>query len=92
MVIVFIFIFYRLLSKKKQSGIENPLSVSMMDVREDGNLDFMVTNQDKNKVMSIKVLKNNMNVDAAFLKVAGMLGVRSYSIYSHTQTTTYEMR
>ena len=55
------------------SGV--PISISLMDVYENGFLDFMVTYElhTKSKTLNgIQVLRNEYNVDAAFLKVAGM--------------------
>jgi hypothetical protein len=43
-----------------------------MDVYENGALDFMIAYKDKKtQLAGIQVLRNDYNVDSAFLKVAG---------------------
>ena len=54
-----------------------------MDVYENGALDFMVSYEIKTQKRTIKgmqVLRNDYNVDAAFLKVAGMFAHSSLFI------------
>ena len=46
-----------------------------MDVFENGALDFMISytiETQKQKILGVQVLKNEYNIDSAFLKVAGM--------------------
>merc|ERR1712048_744666 len=64
------------------SGV--PVSVSLMDVYENGLLDFMITYELKTKsktMNSIQVLRNDYSPDAAFLKVAVLTGDKKSAKY-----------
>jgi len=61
-----------------------PTSVSLMDVYENGALDFMVSYEIKTQKKTIKgmqVLRNDYNSDAAFLKVAVLSGDKTSAKY-----------
>lgn len=61
-----------------------PISISLMDVYENGFLDFILTYelQTKSKTLNgIQVLRNDNNVDAAFLKVAVLSGDKKAAKY-----------
>lgn len=53
--------------------MQNPVSVSFLDVYENGGLDFLVTYQNKDSKFHTKVYKNELVLENAFLKVSGRL-------------------
>lgn len=62
----------------------NPISISLMDVYENGALDFMVSytrQTTKTLISGVQVLKNDYNVEAAFLKVAVLSGDKKSAKY-----------
>lgn len=53
--------------------MQNPVSVSFLDVYENGGLDFLVTYQNTDGKFHTKVYKNELVLENAFLKVSGRL-------------------
>ncbi|XP_057291374.1 T-cell immunomodulatory protein-like isoform X1 [Hydractinia symbiolongicarpus] len=64
-----------------------PLTVSFLDVFENGALDFVVTCQNAARADTFytKILKNEFNLDTAFLKVAVLSGLKNTASYGANQ-------
>ena len=58
-----------------------------MDVFENGALDFMISytiETKKTKIAGVQVLKNEYNIDSAFLKVAGTVNFSRFLLFMIT--------